>query len=142
MFSLQDSFILWHFKTVLCNLLHVFQIRYSADVGQLKFLQALTKVTTQRVEFACNNGTRETELDKVIKILGMNGKEVPRKSRWPRLDIRTDCKVRQKSLCDAISKITNYKSPKLCITFLSLKKCAMLSCQNIKKCERDGCTNI
>ena len=82
-----------------------YKIRYSADIGQLKFLQALTKVTTQRVEFSCNNGTRDTELDNVIKILGINGKEVPRKSRWPRLDIHTDCKAVNSTESDGIGSL-------------------------------------
>ena len=39
------------------------------------------------------NGGQNGHLDNVVKILGMDGKEVPRTSRWPRIDIRTDCNV-------------------------------------------------
>ena len=69
-----------------------FQISYGAEVGQLKFLRALNKESRQTLEFSCVN-TTNTDFGNVVKIRGFNGKEIPRVSRGPKLDVRLDCKV-------------------------------------------------
>ena len=82
------------FSCVYQDFFSFFKIRYSANAGQLRFLQALTKIATQRLEYSCIKSTSNARLENVIKIRGINGRELPRESRLPRLDIRANCKVR------------------------------------------------